>query len=94
MAEAAISRPRKKGAQEGKTSAFVDESGVQLLPAVERTYAPVGKTPILTEQATRDHLSTPGCGCPPSSPARSPTRRRAGTGCWPRPALNPAITAQ
>lgn len=31
---------------------FVDESGFYLLPAVVRTYAPVGKTPVL-----HDHLS-------------------------------------
>lgn len=28
-----------------------------LLPAVVRTYAPVGKTPVLKENLTRDHLS-------------------------------------
>lgn len=36
---------------------FVDESGFYLLPAVVRTYAPVGKTPILREHLSRDHLS-------------------------------------
>jgi len=36
---------------------FLDEAGFQLLPAVERTYAPVGQTPVLTQQATREHLS-------------------------------------
>jgi transposase len=36
---------------------FVDESGFYLLPAVLRTYAPVGKTPIIHEFLTRDHLS-------------------------------------
>jgi hypothetical protein len=29
---------------------FVDESGFYLLPAVVRTYAPIGKTPVLYEQ--------------------------------------------
>lgn len=28
-----------------------------MLPAVERTYAPVGETPVLYEEATREHLS-------------------------------------
>ena len=36
---------------------FVDQSGFYLLPTVVRTYAPVGKTPILNEHLSRDHLS-------------------------------------
>lgn len=36
---------------------FVDESGFYLLPALVRTYAPVGKTPVLYEQLSREHLS-------------------------------------
>jgi hypothetical protein len=36
---------------------FVDQSGFYLLPAVVRTYAPRGQTPVLYEQLTRDHLS-------------------------------------
>ncbi len=36
---------------------FADQSGFYLLPAVVRTYAPVGKTPILHEHLSRDHLS-------------------------------------
>ena len=28
-----------------------------MLPAVERTYAPVGETPVIREEATHDHLS-------------------------------------
>jgi DDE superfamily endonuclease len=48
----------EKGAQkEGKTIVFADQSGFYLLPGVVRTYAPVGKTPILEEKLTRDHLS-------------------------------------
>jgi transposase len=35
----------------------VDQSGFYLLPTVVRTYAPVGKTPILHEHLSRDHLS-------------------------------------
>jgi hypothetical protein len=35
---------------------FCDQSGFYLLPAVVRTYAPVGKTPVLKENLTRDHL--------------------------------------
>ena len=36
---------------------FVDQSGFYLLPTVVRTYAPIGQTPILQEQLSRDHLS-------------------------------------
>lgn len=36
---------------------FADETGCYLLPAVVRTYAPVGQTPVLRHQLTRDHLS-------------------------------------
>ena len=44
---------------------WVDESGFYLLPAVQRTYAPVGQTPVLRHRLTNDHLSaisgiTPG----------------------------------
>jgi transposase len=35
----------------------VDQSGFYLLPTVVRTYAPIGQTPILNEQLSRDHLS-------------------------------------
>jgi transposase len=35
----------------------VDQSGFYLLPTVVRTYAPIGQTPVLHEQLTRDHLS-------------------------------------
>jgi transposase len=35
----------------------VDQSGFYLLPAVMRTYAPVGQTPVLREKLSRDHLS-------------------------------------
>lgn len=35
----------------------MDQSGFYLLPAVVRTYAPVGKTPVLNEHLSRDHLS-------------------------------------
>ena len=35
----------------------MDESGFYPLPAVVRTYAPRGQTPVLREWCTRDHLS-------------------------------------
>lgn len=43
--------------KEGRTILFVDQSGFYLLPTVVRTYAPIGQTPILHEQLSRDHLS-------------------------------------
>jgi transposase len=36
---------------------FADQSGFYLLPMAVRTYAPVGKTPVLHERLSRDHLS-------------------------------------
>jgi hypothetical protein len=35
----------------------VDESGVYLLPAVVKTWAPRGQTPVLHHQVTRDYVS-------------------------------------
>ncbi len=45
---------------DGRTLLFVDESGFYLLPAVARTYAPIGETPILRHRLTHDHLSVIG----------------------------------
>jgi transposase len=51
----------EKGAsKDGRTIVFVDESGFYLLPAVVRTYAPIGETPVLHEHLSRDHLSVIG----------------------------------
>ena len=36
---------------------FADQSGFYLLPMAVRTYSPVGKTPVLHERLSRDHLS-------------------------------------
>jgi transposase len=47
----------KRALKEGRTIVFCDQSGFYLLPMVVRTYAPVGETPILHENLTRDHLS-------------------------------------
>lgn len=48
---------RKKARKEGRIIVWVDESGFYLLPAVVRTYAPRGQTPVLRVPLTRDHLS-------------------------------------
>jgi transposase len=49
--------PQKRALKEGRTIVFCDQSGFYLLPMVVRTYAPVGRTPILHERLGRDHLS-------------------------------------
>ena len=51
---------KKKAAQEKRTIVFVDQSAFYLLPMAVRTYAPVGKTPVLKVKLTRDHLSVMG----------------------------------
>jgi transposase len=52
-----VAFPQKRALAEGRTIVFADQSGFYLLPTVVRTYAPVGRTPILKENLTRDHLS-------------------------------------
>lgn len=51
---------RKKARLEGWTVIFIDESGFYLLPAVVKTYAPRGQTPILQVPLSWDHLSVIG----------------------------------
>ncbi len=46
-----------KAHEEERTVVWVDESGFYPLPAVVRTWAPRGETPILHALLTRDHLS-------------------------------------
>jgi transposase len=48
---------QKRAMLERRILVFVDESGFYLLPAILRTYAPIGKTPVLKVFQTRDHLS-------------------------------------
>src|SRR5215213_7971322 len=57
LEERTLARVEKGALKEGRTIAFADQSGFYLLPMVVRTYALVGKTPILKENLTRDHLS-------------------------------------
>jgi transposase len=51
---------REKARRERRALVFVDESGFYLLPSVVKTYAPKGRTPVLDEWQTRDHLSVMG----------------------------------
>lgn len=48
---------QKRAVLEHRLLVFVDESGFYLLPAILRTYAPIGETPVLKVLHTRDHLS-------------------------------------
>ena len=57
MEREALAAAQKKALKEGRTIVFADQSGFYLLPMVVSTYAPVGRTPILKENLTRDHLS-------------------------------------
>ena len=50
-------RLKEKAEREGRTIVPVDEAAFYLLPAVVRTWAPKGCTPILEEVCSHDHLS-------------------------------------
>jgi transposase len=50
----------QRARSERRALVFVDESGFYLLPGVVKTYAPEGRTPIIREKVTRDHLSVMG----------------------------------
>jgi transposase len=52
-----LASPQKGAEAQAQTLLFIDEAGFYPLPSVVRTYAPVGRTPILREWCTRDHLS-------------------------------------
>ena len=51
---------KEKARRERRGLVFVDESGFYLLPGVVKTHAPKGRTPIMDEWQTRDHLSVMG----------------------------------
>jgi hypothetical protein len=60
-----VASASSKAQAEGRTIVWVDESAFYPLPAVVRTWAPRGVTPVLHAPLTRDHLSvisatTPG----------------------------------
>ena len=50
----------RRAKRERRTLVFEDESGFYLLPGLVRTYAPQGRTPVIREKQTRDHLSVMG----------------------------------
>jgi len=51
---------KEQARRERRSPVFVDESGFYLLPGVVKTYAPRGRTPVVDEWQTRDHLSVMG----------------------------------
>ena len=55
---------QKKAIAEGRTIVFVDESGFRLLPALVRTWAPRGQTPVLRVPLSWEHLSVIGAITP------------------------------
>jgi transposase len=57
VAHRGLARAEKKAHREHRELVFVDESGFYLLPAIVKTYAPRGDTPVLRVYQTRDHLS-------------------------------------
>jgi transposase len=60
VAGGALARPSSKAVSERRTIVWVDESAFYFLPAVVRTYAPRGETPILRVPLSRDHWSVIG----------------------------------
>jgi transposase len=52
-----MARDQKKAQDEGRTIVYVDAAAFYLLPAVVRTYAPIGETPILRAPKSYAHLS-------------------------------------
>jgi transposase len=67
---------QRRARRERRTLVFVDESGFYLLPGIVRTYAPAGRTPIIHNKQTRDHLSVMG-GMTPSGKVYTLVRQRS-----------------
>src|SRR5207237_7480450 len=82
--EEAIERWRKevwpelqqRARRERRVLVFADESGFYLLPGVVRTYAPEGRTPVIRNKQTRDHLSIMG-GMTPEGKVYTLVRQRS-----------------
>jgi transposase len=55
---------KEKARREGRDLVFVDESGFYLLPGVVKTYGPKGRTPVVDQWQTSDHLSVMGSVTP------------------------------
>ena len=57
LAGPALRRAQKKAVAEGRTILWADESGFYLLPALHRTWAPAGRTPVIRHKLSRERLS-------------------------------------
>ena len=57
MAGPPLPGTEKKAVAEGRTILWADESGFYLLPSLLRTWAPVGRTPVIRRKLSREHLS-------------------------------------
>ncbi len=64
MVGRALAGPQKKAKRAGRTSVWVDETGLYVLPARVRRSAPRGQTPVLRVPRTRDQLSVIGAMTP------------------------------
>ena len=49
---------QKKAQREGRTLVWLDEAAFYLLPALVRSWAPIGEPPILRAPCSYDHLSS------------------------------------
>jgi transposase len=70
---------RRRARRQGRTLVFVDEAGFYLLPGVVKTYGPRGRTPVVDEWQTRDHLSVMG-GLTPEGRVYTLVRQESLTG--------------
>lgn len=50
----------RQAKRECRTLVFMDEAEFNLLPGEFRSYAPIGKTPVLKVKLSRNHLSVMG----------------------------------
>src|SRR5260370_10538313 len=57
MERGRVASAKKRWLKEGRTILFSDETGIYLLPALVRTWAPKGERPILREWLSQDRLS-------------------------------------
>jgi transposase len=70
---------QRRARSERRVLVFEDESGFYLLPAVVKTYAPKGQTPVIRAKLTRDHLSVMG-GMTPQGKVYTLARQESLTG--------------
>ena len=72
MEGAGVAAGKKNAARLKAHIVFLDEAGFQLMPSIQRTWAPVGQTPFVRHWTTREKLSVI------SAISLSPVRRRVG----------------